>query len=390
MAITASTLKALANAPPRENTLLWDESVVGFLARISPKGRVTFAIDTRAPDGTQLRHSFGRLRDTPGSKPAFTVQEARARAKKILRNIRLGLTPEGNERKRPSPSEELTFGNFYTGEFLPQHGKYLSPAYYRELRKFGEQYFKPWEFWSKPLSAVTRLDVEKVRNAAWERGRYTLGNRLVAVLKSALNKAKAWDLLQGENPAAGVELKPEQQREKYLTKEQRKAFLDYLDAHTNRKMANLLWVTAMTGSRPSEVMRMRWEDIDFAEGTWTKQRTKHGYDVKVPLLPAVVERLIAIRSDAGRSQWVFPGRSGDQPVKSYKKFWEECRRALGLQMRCYDATRHTFASVGAEAGLSLEQLAPLMGHRSFSTTRRYAHLDMRAQQQTLDKIGSAF
>jgi integrase len=37
--------------------------------------------------------------------------------------------------------------------------------------------------------------------------------------------------------------------------------------------------------------------------------------------------------------------------------------------------RHSFASVGAGAGLGLPVIGKLLGHRSVETTARYAHLD---------------
>jgi site-specific recombinase XerD len=36
--------------------------------------------------------------------------------------------------------------------------------------------------------------------------------------------------------------------------------------------------------------------------------------------------------------------------------------------------RHSFASIAASSGMSLPMVGALLGHRSVSTTQRYAHL----------------
>ena len=49
--------------------------------------------------------------------------------------------------------------------------------------------------------------------------------------------------------------------------------------------------------------------------------------------------------------------------------------------------RHTHASVGAAAGLSLPLIGALLGHRSPQTTMRYAHLRDDPLQQAAATVG---
>lgn len=61
-------------------------------------------------------------------------------------------------------------------------------------------------------------------------------------------------------------------------------------------------------------------------------------------------------------------------------------------MRLHDL-RHSFASVGAGAGMGLPVIGKLLGHSQASTTQRYAHLDadpVRAAANTIaEKIERA-
>jgi site-specific recombinase XerD len=49
--------------------------------------------------------------------------------------------------------------------------------------------------------------------------------------------------------------------------------------------------------------------------------------------------------------------------------------------------RHSFASFGVAAGLSLPQIGGLLGHKSPATTAKYAHLDEDVLRKAADRIG---
>jgi integrase len=62
------------------------------------------------------------------------------------------------------------------------------------------------------------------------------------------------------------------------------------------------------------------------------------------------------------------------PLKGLQKVWERIRERARLQdVRLHDL-RHSFASVGAGAGLGLYVVGRILGHAHHATTARYAHL----------------
>jgi integrase len=62
------------------------------------------------------------------------------------------------------------------------------------------------------------------------------------------------------------------------------------------------------------------------------------------------------------------------PVADLRWTWELAKRAAGLpaDLRIHDL-RHSFASVLANAGVSLFEMGTVLGHRQLATTTRYAH-----------------
>jgi integrase len=72
-----------------------------------------------------------------------------------------------------------------------------------------------------------------------------------------------------------------------------------------------------------------------------------------------------------------------------KDSWAVIRRAADLDdVRIHDL-RHTFASLGARAGMSLPLIGALLGHRSPQTTARYAHLADDPLLDAAETIGTS-
>ena len=91
----------------------------------------------------------------------------------------------------------------------------------------------------------------------------------------------------------------------------------YADLKTRNAMAaKALMFTCLTGSRTSEVLGMRWEEIDFEARLWTcpAERMKSGEEHRVPLtdeMLAIIEPLKAMQSE-----YVFEGQKRHKPLSN--------------------------------------------------------------------------
>lgn len=76
--------------------------------------------------------------------------------------------------------------------------------------------------------------------------------------------------------------------------------------------------------------------------------------------------------------YVIPGKKPGAHLVGMPKIWQRIRKRAGLEdVRLHDL-RHSFASVGAGASLSLPIIGKLLGHTQAATTQRYAHLALKA------------
>ena len=86
--------------------------------------------------------------------------------------------------------------------------------------------------------------------------------------------------------------------------------------------------------------------------------------------------------------YVIPDKKDGAHFVGMPKVWQRIRKQAGLEdVRLHDL-RHSFASVGAGAGLSLPIIGKLLGHTQAATTQRYAHLAADPLNQAADTISN--
>jgi len=128
----------------------------------------------------------------------------------------------------------------------------------------------------------------------------------------------------------------------------------------------------LTGARRDEILTLRWSEVDFERGALRLADSKTGAKA-IPLGPAALALLAGAPRLEG-NPYVIPGhRSGGRLVGLFRPWVRIRERAELGGLRLHDL-RHSFASIGAAAGLGLPILGSILGHKSHATTARYAHL----------------
>jgi integrase len=380
-----------ADTPAKGALTIWDSKIRGFGLRV-------YAPTRRNPEGARAffmnYRSLGvERRITIGEHPTWSALAARAEAKELRRRIDLGEDPARERREarkaptvkdlaerykaehlpRKAPSSRKADWAMITGEILPALGE----------RKVAEVHFG---------------DMKALHERITASGRSVRANRVIAVaskmfslsLKPIAGESEPWrDAAQG-NPCKGIERNQEEGRESFFSTAEIAALSDALAEH-NGPAADCLRLIMLTGARPGEAMRARWDE--FADsGVWdkpsahTKQRKRH----RVPLSPAAIELVAKLKSKrADDSEFVFPGRTAGKPLRELRGVWAAVRARAGLEGALVYTLRHSYASIGAGGGLSLQIIGKLLGHTVARTTERYAHLADNPLREAADRIGAS-
>ena len=139
-----------------------------------------------------------------------------------------------------------------------------------------------------------------------------------------------------------------------------------------------------TGARLREILHLRWDHVDFERGLLLLPDSKTGRKAITLSAPA----LAVLQSLERIGAFVMPSANPDTPRADLNKPWAAVIEAASLPGQRIHDLRHSFASVGAGAGLGLPIVGKLLGNTQAATTQRYAHLDADPIRRAADAIGA--
>lgn len=378
-------------APPAKGSItIWDSDIGGFGLRV-------YAPTRRRPEG--LRAFFLNYtalgverRLTIGEFPTWSALAARAEAKALRRRIDAGEDPARDRREAREAPTVKDLAERYRREYLPRKAPSSQKADWAMIA--GEILPGLGE---RKVAVVHHGDARALHERITASGRPVRANRVIAVLSKMFalsllpqaGESEPWRDAAMGNPCKGIERNPEQGRERFFSSGELAALSDALAEHQG-PAADCLRLILLTGARPGEAMRARWDE--FAEpGVWdkpsahTKQRRRH----RVPLSPAAIELIAKIRRKrVDNAEFVFPGRIAGKPLRELRRVWAAVTARAGLKGALVYTLRHSYASVGAGGGLSLQIIGKLLGHTVARTTEKYAHLADDPLREAAAKIGA--
>lgn len=353
------TLVRNLSVPGKGSRIVYDEKIPGFGVRITAGGTRSFILNYWV-EGRERRMTIGQF-------PSWTAISARTQAQRLKRDIDLGHDPlaERNE-KRAAPTVHQLFER-YVREHLPTKSSRSAS----DDRSMWRNDILP-ALGSMKVAAIKPQDCDAL-HAKISRNRPVRANRVLEVLRKALNLAIRWGWLE-RNPASGCRRNPEQKRHRYLARSEVAKLVAALTTHPERVSADALLFMLLTGCRRGEALNAQWSQIDLTNRIWTKpsSETKQRREHRVPFSFAV-EELLSRRRAETVGTYIFPGRLGT-PLRDVRRTWQTVCQKTGIgKVRIHDL-RHTFASLAASSGQSLLVVGELLGHSTAQTTKRYAGL----------------
>ncbi|MGM0541629.1 MAG: tyrosine-type recombinase/integrase [Pseudomonadota bacterium] len=233
--------------------------------------------------------------------------------------------------------------------------------------------------WS--ITDVSRIMVENALDDIQEEK--SLASPTVNRYQSAISSVFKWAASQRKyreyqlvNPTRDIIRRKESAgRETYLSKEEQARLLAEAKKSKWKGLYLYLYLLLLTGARRTEVIKLRWENIDFNECILTFKDTKNKSDHSLALPKGVIKMLKEWESSIPLSSWVFPYiHDPRRPFMNFDNYWRKCRSNADMPtgLRLHDM-RHTTASTMLQDGYSLEEIKHTLNHKSTLMTNRYAH-----------------
>ena len=166
-----------------------------------------------------------------------------------------------------------------------------------------------------------------------------------------------------------------------LSKEEVKLILN---AHSNIKHKMMLSMIYSCGLRRSELLNLKFSDIDSKRNIVLLKNAKGKKDRIAPLSPKILAMLREYYIAYRPKIWVFEGQvAGEQySEKSLQSVLKQALQKTGITKPVtLHWLRHSYATHLLESGTDLRYIQELLGHSSSKTTEIYTHVSTKSIQQ---------
>jgi integrase len=269
----------------------------------------------------------------------------------------------------------------FAKEYLEFSETNKAPESYRRDKDHLGLHLIPY-FKEKYLFEITSQEIEKYKTERLKRLKPATVNRQLACLKHMFNKAIEWGYVKN-NPMKDVRmLKEPPGRIRYLMPDEISALLRECAPHIRP-----IVITALhTGMRKSEILNLKWSNIDLKRRLITIETTKNNECRTIPINDVLYEELRKIPRHF-RNHMVFYNKDGENYYDIKKGFQAAVKRAGVKDFRFHDL-RHTFASYLVMSGVDIRTVQQLLGHKDIKMTLRYSHLSKTHLQDAVNKVGT--
>lgn len=184
----------------------------------------------------------------------------------------------------------------------------------------------------------------------------------------------------------------------YLEPEQFRLILDQVDIGTLRGIRDgaLLLFLYNTGARVSEVLRVRWSELNLTRPCQVRLHCKGGKERVCPLWKQTVELLRRLQSRASTSpeNQVFLNSQGQPLTRDgvayvLRKYYTLARKkhtCLPKPSIHPHVLRHSCAIALLQAGIDLTAIRDYLGHSSVATTGRYLQTNIAMKREVLNRF----
>ena len=359
----------------------YDTKTPKLAVRVTSSGTKTFYVVKRA--GAEV--VWLKL----GTFPDMTVEQAQKAALTALAAFANNENPAEVRRARKI---EPTFAELFK-EYGQRHG--IKKKSWRTDLSMYENHLQ--SLGSLKITAIKREALSRILSNMEKAGfAGATQNNVRALVSSIYGRAIEWGYAT-TNPVIGIKTRAKVKRDRFLQADELPRFFQSLAVESNETLRDYILLALLTGARRSNLLAMRWSEINLNDFVWRIPVTKNGTPQNVTLSPEAVTILNARKEVADKGAvFVFPGIGGsghiEEPKKGVIRVMERAGIPYGRKtengVTLHDL-RRTLGSWQAKTGASLAIIGKSLNHQSQQTTMIYARLDLDPVRASVNTATSA-
>lgn len=290
------------------------------IAGVSDGGGLTFTLSKAGKASWVLRYRFGgKGREvTIGNYPDISLKDARIEATKLRAEIDKGSNVAAEKRKTKLANQNARTFKELGGHYLEMSSAKVKESTRKETARYLDKDINP-RIGRLAATEITAADIINLIEQIAKRSP-AVARRTFEILSVIFSFGVTRQVLP-LNVCTGLkvsdilgEIRPRRQRI-MLTEEELRIILP--TAHNlGTENALALKILLATCTRKSELIKARWEDVDFANAIWTippenikrRKSAKPVTAFQIPLSPTVADWFQQLKALAADSEFVLPAR----------------------------------------------------------------------------------
>lgn len=370
-----TTAKIEKLEPQDKQYFVWDTRFTGLGLRISPGGSKAFIYQGRVGGtGTPKRITLGKF-------PVMSLQDATDAASDVSKQLAAGIDPNRtkseNQAKnkafaRDQVRKQLTFGDLFT-HYINTHKSEWSKTYLDDHHQAARPYLTDKAYMAQPIGNIWDVSLAKLTPdfvEAWIRKenetRATTMAKNFRMFKACANWAedtdKYADLIPNKTYNSRKVNKSVQNVRAHkgsLQKQQLKTWFDVIDQIDDVQRAALICML-MNGSRPGEMLQLKWSDIDFEWDTIKIVDKVDQWERIIPLTPFTKQTIKALPRV---NEFVFGSQVRQDGYIEITKKYRTLLIENGLPSLPPKAMRKSFRTLSEWVDVPRGIVNQVMGHR---------------------------
>jgi integrase len=272
-------------------------------------------------------------------------------------------------------------------EAIAKYTKEILPTYKPSTAEKKRQALAWWNerLGSTPLTALKASHIlETLEPSFAPATRNAYCSHLSSVFTAAVRK---WEWLQASPRIDRYQVLKKKIR--ILMDAERGRLLEECRQSRSKHLYAVVFLALTTGGRYKEILRLRWEDVDFEREIITFWKTKNSRVRSVPMAPMAKKVLQEHYQTWGEGAYLFPS-SQNANQSTLWRAWDLARKRARLGDFRFHDLRHTFASYLAMSGASLFDIGELLGHEKMESTLIYTHLTEGHTRQVVERMAEKY
>ena len=288
----------------------------------------------------------------------------------------------------------------YAHRWFQSHKTHLRPKTADTQEALFRKHVEPM-FAGKRINEIRVFDVTEALSA-YQDYAHSYVRDIISMLKNIFASATEDKIIKrDENPMESRRVKNPSHKKtkerKPLSQEEQEDIIIHLSDLKNpsdKRFMSFLMFTCLT---PSEILGLRWEDINMAEGliyveralTFSKGKAILGEPKEesrkrvIPIDPRLLEHISPMQKEGFIVCRIGRGHDGEHYTEeAQKRAWERIKKQINLHGMTAYIGRHTYATNMSKAGVPLKVAMKIMGHvDERMMMKHYVHTDIEDLRQ---------